>query len=390
MRSTLYTSVIVAGALALGGAPAAADAPPVYLTEGPRVWLLRDLNADGDYFEFTEVLLYAETPNAAWGAIADSADGLCAVNQNGSDVSRFRDLNGDGDALDAGERRVFVQAGGRMFTQIAARAGGGLWLFDATASTLLRAIDLNGDGDADGFGELLPVWTAGGAVSRIAPRPDGRLLIGLATAGSSVRLLHDRNGDGDFLDFAENLPYVENRPGCADLAVIDDRTALLLSEEPNRTIYRLFDRTGDDDCLDAAEFVVFSPPLLNAGARFALLSADPASMLLLRPAAGDLLRIADANGDDDALDYNEVQSVAVGLTLTASSALAVLRDATTPCLAGDLDADGVVTSGDARLLAEVLLGRTVPPEPCRSDVNGDGMWNGSDVQAFAAVLLATN
>jgi len=69
------------------------------------------------------------------------------------------------------------------------------------------------------------------------------------------------------------------------------------------------------------------------------------------------------------------------------SAFSVLNFALTPCIAGDVNRDGVLNGADASpLVATLLSPQSDPAIICAADVNGDGTLNGLDIQEFVSRL----
>lgn len=129
-------------------------------------------------------------------------------------------------------------------------------------------------------------------------------------AGHITRLV-DRNGDDDFLDAFESIRF-------ADIPVADgliaDADQLWVFERNASRIVALRDVNGDDDALDEGEqstFAVISavnPPALRA------IDLEATGTILCADAANDaIVRLADHNGDGDALDVGESTTLASDL-----------------------------------------------------------------------------
>src|SRR5262245_15719193 len=138
------------------------------------VYLLTDLNADGDAADAGEHNVFFNGANASGLVnpttnvfdVFQASNGSVYVAEGDTDsVYRVRDLNGDGDGNDAGEANVWFSAAGNAgaFTLptpngVAQGADGAIYFVNAgvgsaPADRVYRTVDLNNDGDANDAGE---------------------------------------------------------------------------------------------------------------------------------------------------------------------------------------------------------------------------------------------
>jgi hypothetical protein len=345
---------------------------------------LRDVNSDGDFLDFGEVTTYATGLAATATAIVAGDDGLFVLVPSIRTVLRLRDLNLDGDALDFGEAVTYgtisLAANGTP-VGLGVDGNGRVLVIDSTGGSLFALQDQNGDGDALDDGEAVVIGDRLAGATGLAVRPDGVILVSTGSAPVTVRILEDRNDDGDFLEFAENISYAEGvAPYAQTVAATVDR-AFALNAAAGR-VDLLRDVTGDGDALDFGEVTTFASGVDGATA---MAAESGSSVLIARPAlGGSVYRLVDGNGDGDALDTGEVLLLAEGVGVIGGMALAAADDF--PCVAGDLNGDGIVTAGDAGPFAAALV-NPGSVENCRADVNGDGVVDGRDVGAFVLLVV---
>ena len=377
MRFFIFSAEIFGAALFQAPFARAAE---LFAARPTQVVHLLDRNADGDFFDAAESLVYADLPGASLRALVCSDDAVFALDSGTPAVLRLLDANADGDALDAGEVLLYAQLPPGSWRGMARSLDGEIFTADAATGTLYALRDLNSDGDALDAQEVATVADSLSFPTAVGARPDGALLVAQNLAALPVRILSDHTADGGFYDFAENISYAENGPPAAALAVVDDQIAYLAAAAQPQ-IHRLIDRTLDGDVLDASEVELFAelPAVASAVVR------DAADLYaVVSDAPGSLLRIRDVTGDGDALDAGETLVVADGLT----DATAIAAPAAAPaCLPGDADANGLVAPPDIPLFVQTILAPPPDYEPCRYDLNADGSLNGADVAGFASALL---
>lgn len=133
-------------------------------------------------------------------------------------------------------------------------------------------------------------------------------------SSNAINQLRDTNDDGDFFDSFEMTVYADMFPAVVCALTLNHDSLFAVSD--NR-IYSIRDLNADGDALDANEVAIFAEPalgLLNPDF-VAIEWAEPFGLLLLDAGNGMLLRVSDQNNDNDALDRNEVITIATGLTL---------------------------------------------------------------------------
>lgn len=131
--------------------------------------------------------------------------------------------------------------------------------------------------------------------------------------------MSDLNGDDDFLDLGERLAYCAGLPAASG-SIVATSAALFIARTDQPVVLRAADLNSDGDALDAGEVLLFAewtggPP---APTFSALAPAATGVLYVADSVNGRLLRLEDANGDGDALDFNELQIVGDGLTSPVS------------------------------------------------------------------------
>lgn len=354
----------------------------LFILQSNRIALLNDLNADGDFLDFAEIVTYADSlPQNADSIAFHQGRLFAAVNQPPA-ILIIEDLNHDGDALDFAEVRTFAtyQPLAHSLKDIVMLPDGTVICGNETTGQIVRFRDDNGDGDALDFDEIAAIATIDGSIRAVSIRPDGCLLVAIATESTPVRILRDRNLDGDYFDFAENLSYAENLPAGVDLQSPHNDMGYL-SRVVQNDILRLFDRTRDDDVLDFAECTVYASGLDGVGA---LAHGGDVIYAAVMAQSTRMLAIRDSNGDGDAFDFGEVLEIAAGLDPIKSIAVPTSN---IECPLGDTNIDGFVTPADIPGMANAIVGLNSNLEMCRTDMNGDGQLDGRDVSLFVAALL---
>jgi len=136
-----------------------------------KLYLVRDLNGDGEANDAGEATVFFDGTNAAGFptpagtifALYQRSDGtVFAPDSDTHQIYALRDLNRDGDALDAGEATIFFSQSNLSLIPILTPNGigedaaGAIYFTSNNSPTpdaIYRLIDLNGDGDADDVGE---------------------------------------------------------------------------------------------------------------------------------------------------------------------------------------------------------------------------------------------
>ncbi len=131
-------------------------------SEGDTVWVLEDLNNDGDALDENEMRLYAPSGSFPYGAdISFDSNGVAYVTDaqglGSGIVYKLEDLNQDGDVMDAGEITVFAshaESSDGYLAGVAVNPNNEDQIFVNDSSGVVRLLqDLNQDGDADDNGE---------------------------------------------------------------------------------------------------------------------------------------------------------------------------------------------------------------------------------------------
>lgn len=388
LRAACYCTIaMVMGSVHQG---AYAQAPAVFIARPGQVIELIDLNGDGDFLDFAESRVFADSLPTDLNRITANAGNLFIGAQTSAEVFVARDLNADGDALDFGEVTLYgrlpSQTPAPQLAGLGSAPNAGLFAADATAGRLYALIDANNDGDALDFAETLPVAEGLSAPTAVTVRPDGVVLLSQADVNIPVRILQDRNADGDFLDFAENISYVESAPVVDDLFAATNPLAFAVRTATGQ-VAALRDGNGDNDALDIGEVLTYAAgldtPLVVASAG----KGSDSLLVAAGDAAGTVYLVQDVNGDGDALDFAEV--VVVGMGVNQPTGIVTVAAAMPGCLKGDVNMDALVDVNDIAPLVQILAGTTPPADPCPADVSGDGAINGEDVQAFIDVLFGT-
>lgn len=143
----------------------------------------------------------------------------------------------------------------------------------------------------------------------------------VSRSGEIVRL-RDLNQDGDYLDALERAAYCSGLPSAMGF-VVATADALYVARNDLPIVLRIADLNDDGDALDAGEVSLFAewtggPPAPT----FSALAPAAAGVLYVADSTnGRLLRLEDANGDGDALDFGELLVVGDGLTSPMSLAV---------------------------------------------------------------------
>ena len=330
---------------------------PAYQPMGPllygdqtldAVYLLRDLNGDGDANDEEERQLFFNednesglvNPTASVFNLHQASDGTVYVGDGASDtVYAVRDLNADGDGNDAGEARVWFSAdnaeGFSLVTPngIAEGPDAAIYVVNAgTASSpddaVYRTEDLNGDGDANDLGES-SLWIDLKTLNPSSSAFDISFADGVAYVTDSVGgdpdtiyRLEDVNGNG-VIDADEAKVFIqEGNPFGVEFdfsnAVQGDSvlTWEALDFAGPLSVYRLTDLNGSGD-IDQADEVreVWNSDLLPEGfgafAGFSIAASENGDVVITsngstaNPGEDSVYRLVDLNGDGDYKDAGE-------------------------------------------------------------------------------------
>ncbi len=313
-----------------------------------KIFLLRDLNGDGDATDDGERVVFFDAANqsglaAPAGnifAIHQSTDGAVYVGDGDSDsVYALRDLNGDGDANDLGEARLWFSAAtadGRPLvtpTGVATGADGAIYVVNAGViagpvdDVIYRTQDLNKDGDANDAGES-KVWLDLQTLNAKSSAFD------IAFAGDVAYVTDSNGADPDTIYRIQDLDHdgvIE--AGEAKIFISDNnpfgvpvdlthavQDGIVLTWELTAGaggvahVYRLTDLNNSGDIDKAAEAVeVWNSGLMPAGFETSVgfsIAASPNGDVAITSNGGaanqrNVVRLTDLNGDGDFLDVGE-------------------------------------------------------------------------------------
>ncbi len=407
----------VAGVLAVAGVASAQHASYLVADRTTNViWRLTDLNDDGVITTPEEAVVFFGEGNAP-GTLApdnptmmewDSATGVVLMgDQARRCLYLLRDLNGDGDAMDIGESVVAADASNASGESFAFPTGGGIaedgnsWLVVNAGNgfgddRLYRCVDVDGDGRFQSAGEVIEVIAEPTFVGNGPYSPQEivvRTGTGFGTAGflrNSSANLHgvyaytDTSGDG-VIGAGEFVPYwtlgasgVTPLAGFAIAAGLGEREmyALQLATGGVDQLVRLVDVDGNGSCNDAGEAtVVWSTGESGFTSIDVIVLAD-GDVLITDNSGGDIVRLHDADGNglfDNATERTAFLVEGADLVVDARQ---LLRFSDWFCHA-DRDHSGAVDSDD--IIA--FFGAWDSGE-VGGDYDGDGDNDSDDIVLF--------
>jgi hypothetical protein len=350
-------------------------AVPIYVAvpEGSRagIWRLEDRNGDGDALDADEVTLFASRGEGKGFAdvAVDSQGILYAIDGETAAVYRLEDRNNDDDALDAGENSIFRDASAVGFKpegplsiavesrfDAAAKANRPVvYIMDLALQRTVRLEDRNGDQDAQESDEATVIQEstveAPFTASRMAVDDVGRV-VGCNANTLAVVRLDDANGDAH-IEPPEREPlcppapcgptffdefHVIRKPLSQQLnfrdpfgVVLSSKGEYFVSELANREfrVIKLTDANGDDDALDAGEATVYYGGEAMRG--FDLVVDDSDIVYVAEETGGGpvITKLEDTNGDGDAADVGESATYADFSAIGIPFGLAALLPAPT-------------------------------------------------------------
>lgn len=246
------------------------------------VYVLRDLNGDGDYQDVSEIKSFFDPTNLS-GVVMDQSQGiavdalgrvLVAVSHPGvgntDKILLLQDLNLDGDANDAGEASIFYDVPGSSVSSafsIPTRilVGPDLAVYWNDVGTGLgqrgvwRLFDLNGNGNCNDLGEASLYWnpaTGNGQYWSLAVDQTGAFYVS-DHVGEKVYRGFDLDGSLSIDPSEQTLFYQTTGSTWWDLTVQSDGSLFLFdSENPDR-ITRLIDLDADGAAFSGGEAVEF-------------------------------------------------------------------------------------------------------------------------------------
>ena len=310
------------------------------------IYLLRDLNGDGDIKDAGERITYFDDRNQSGltrpiTSVLDmfqTSKGLVYAGDNATDsVYQLRDRNGDGDANDTGEAKVWFSGTGNAEgfmlptpNGLAEDAKGNVYVVNAGTASLpndviYKTTDLNKDGDANDAGEA-KVWldlkTINPSSSAFEINFSGSVAYVSDTTGADPDTIYrivDKDKSGDIQSDEVNVfisdanPYGANPDFAFD--VIGNKVySFEFSAGGANRLFEYVDRNGSGTIDDAGEVrEVWSAGLLPAGYTASAgpgmeASSDGTIYLTLNGAQAsqdNLVRLIDVNGDGDFKDDGE-------------------------------------------------------------------------------------
>ncbi len=317
-----------------------------------KLYLLTDLNGDGDAADAGERIVFYDADNA--DGIANPTGNILNVHQ-ASDLSvyygdgdtdavyRLVDNNSDGDANDAGESTVWFSeadnaAGFTLPTPngIAEGADGAIYIVNAGVSSrpsdgIYRTEDLNGDGDANDAGEatlwldlteLVPT-SSPYDLSFIGDR--GYLIDPSGSAEDSIYTFRDEDGSGAIEADEFSVFATKTETGAPiDFTAAADGDSMVVWEWLDReegvySVVRLEDLDGSGSIDQPNETVEIwntnqLPGIFDTLAGFSIAASGDGQIALTSNdsnASGDNVYIlTDRNGDGDYFDAGETNVLA--------------------------------------------------------------------------------
>jgi hypothetical protein len=366
IAATLFAAVVCASS---GKLLRASQPYLVSTSAGGAIWRIQDTNNDGDAFDLGERTLWGDGFVGARGMSVDgpavyiTEEGLVdGINQ----VVRLIDSNNDGDALDIGERIVWLD--GLDDPRDVSRNAGDAYLSEFDNNQIWQMIDLNNDGDVVDVGERLLFADGINGPQMILPQA-GTLLV-TAEVGDQIHRLVDLNSDGDALDLAENLAITPNYDQL--IGLIDDNVdGIYFSSFSTDTVYHARDNNGDGDMLDIAEVRGYADSVFGLlDGPSGLVTFDGGGFLVADTNNGQVKLVRDLNGDVDALDVGDVVAFSDGINAPADIILLPFA------LTGDFNRNGTVDAADY-----VVWRKGVGTILTQSDIN---VWRANFGQEFAS------
>lgn len=306
-------------------------------TTNDRLWRLVDFDQDGLFHTPGEVTLaYDDTIGAfAWNSpscVTITPDGRILVGDVSTDfVYVLRDLNGDGDYQDAGEigsffdpsnlsgvvmdqsQGITVNVLGHIFVAVSHPGTG-------NTDKILRLEDLNADGDANDLGEASIYYDVAGSSAsngfsiptEILVGPDLALYwndVGTGLGQRGVWRLFDANFNGNCNDPGEATLFWNPSTGNGQYwsLAIDQNGAFYVTDHVGEIVYRGFDLDGNQ-FIDGSEQTVFYQ---TSGSTWWDLTVQDDGSLFLFDSEGDdhITRLVDLDADGTALGIGEAVEV---------------------------------------------------------------------------------
>lgn len=320
-------------------------------------------------------------------------------------VLALSDRDADGETNGAGEVCVFYDdsTGGPPLStpnSLVATQDGAYYVSDDGTRThhILRLSDLDGDGTALGAGEAKIVYDSSAAstpvlmdVESLAAGPDGVLYAGDATL-QAIYALRDIDGDGTFLGEGEATTFFQGTQalpvGDIEALLAVDGTIFACGRKSS-VLLRIADLDGDGDAMDEGEASAFidASAILRIQDVTDLAPLPEGGLLLLENGTDTVLFARDLDGDGSALDEGEVSPWLIdgGASLSLPSGIIRLAGEIEPppvgktFVRGDSTADGKVDISDSIFTLNFLfLGGITSSCQDALDADDDGQVNISD------------
>ncbi|MEM9223666.1 MAG: Ig-like domain-containing protein [Pseudomonadota bacterium] len=321
-----------------------------------KIYLLQDMNGDGDAADEGERLAFFDETNAAGLGGETPTDDIFDIFQasdsfvyagdgNTDSVYRLRDYNGDGDANDVSEATVWFSAtenaSGLLLQTpngITEGADGAIYISNAGAGAqngidnVFRTIDLNGDGDANDEGESSLFLDLGALVGFSVPFDmtaiGDRFYLADFVGGAEGVIYTFRDDDSSGAIEADELSVFADQEATGarlDFALDADGDSIVTwelsdSDTGVQSIFRLtdLDNSGAIDQENETEEIWNTstlPGVFVRGAGFSIAADGEGRIAItsndLRNASGDTVYILeDLNQDGDYFDVGETNILA--------------------------------------------------------------------------------
>lgn len=266
------------------------------------IYLLEDLNDDGDALDMDEIRLWANGMSSP-GDVRRFGPGVLAADPDRGEIVYFVDSNHDGDALDAGESRLWADGFDRIFGVDISPAG--VYAADFEADEIYLLQDDNFDGDAlDAMEKEL--W-ADGIDTPVSVLATSDQLYVVSYGDGAVYQLSDQNMDSDALDMGEVFLY--SPLGSISLAeglYAGTSGELYVGSVLDHAIYRVLDGNGDGDARDPMEVSSYADSVSgNLDDPWNAAPHSSGGFLSVQNDTDEVLLVLDSNGDGDSLDPGE-------------------------------------------------------------------------------------
>lgn len=318
--------------------------------DGNSIWHLQDLNGDGDAADAGERISFFDSTNLSGltnpagniFAIHQAADGKVYAGDGDTDsVYVLRDINKDGDANDMGEARTWFSAANAAGLPLVTPNGvstgpdGAVYVVNAGVvagpvdDVVYRTVDHNKDSDANDLGEAtvwLDLQTLNLKSSAFDISFDGSVAYLADTVGGDADVIYrieDSNSNNKIEASEVKVFIADGNPYGApvDFAIAAEGGSVYTWEfssssnggDPSR-VFRLTDHNLSGTIDDAGEAVeVWNAGKLPAGFAnsigFSIAAAENGDLVVTsngtQPSQRNVVRLTDLNGDGDYMDDGE-------------------------------------------------------------------------------------